>query len=120
MNLHLSKISILTFLLFVIASSQAIAQKSTEEVLNETFSKAQLEDKNVLVIFHASWCSWCKKMEKQLKDPQISESIEDIFVIAYLTVMESKQNKHLENPGAAEFFRRTRRSSFGNTFLVDF
>ncbi|RXG18463.1 thioredoxin-like protein [Leeuwenhoekiella aestuarii] len=106
MKFYLSKICILTCILFVITSSQSIAQKATEEVLNATFSKAQLEDKKVLVIFHASWCGWCKKMEKQLKDPQISESIDDTFVITYLAVMEAKDKKDQENSGAAHQFLR--------------
>ena len=120
MNFHLSKIRILIFVLFISASSQAIAQKATDEVLNEAFSEAQLKNKKVLVIFHASWCSWCKKMEKQLKDPQISEFIDDTFVITYLTVMEAKDKKDLENPGAAEFLEQHGGARSGIPFWLIF
>ena len=90
-------------ILFVFSGYQINAQKTAEEVLVKAFATAQKEDKKVLVIFHASWCSWCKKMEKQLDDPKIRKSIDNTFEIAYLTVMESKNNKNLENAGAADF-----------------
>ena len=120
MNLQLSKISILAFLLLVITSSQVIAQKSTDEVLDEAFSAAQQEDKEVLVIFHASWCSWCKRMEKQLEDPEIRKSMHDTFEITYLTVKESKDKKDLENPGAQAFLEKHGGGKSGIPFWLIF
>lgn len=61
-----------------------------------------------------------KKMEKQLSDPKISEFIDDTFVITYLTVMESKDKKDLENPGAAEFLEQHGRAHSGIPFWLIF
>ncbi|MGH2647241.1 MAG: thioredoxin family protein [Ginsengibacter sp.] len=39
-------------------------------VVKEAMTKVVKEHKNVFVIFHASWCSWCHKMERFLKNKE--------------------------------------------------
>ena len=53
------------FGVFIAISSFANAQTATE-ILAKAQNQAKIENKNVFVIFHASWCGWCKKMEKKL------------------------------------------------------
>jgi thiol-disulfide isomerase/thioredoxin len=57
----------------------------------------------VIVIFHASWCVWCRKMDSSLNDALIKSYINKNYVIAHLTVQESNDKKNLENPGAEAF-----------------
>jgi len=70
-----------------------------DEVVKQACSKAAKEKKNVLLIFHASWCGWCRKMDKSLADSSCKKFFDDSYVITHLVSDESKDKKHLENPG---------------------
>ena len=73
-------------------------------ILDEAYSQAKNEKKNVMVIFHASWCGWCKKMDASINDPACKDFFDKSFVIVHLTILESANNKNLENPGAEDIF----------------
>jgi len=70
------------------------------KILAAAYSKAAKEKKNVLIIFHASWCSWCKKMDASINDETCKSLFEKNYVITHLTVDEDKNKKHHENKGA--------------------
>ena len=78
---------------------------TAEAILKPTLAKAKAGGKNVLLLFHASWCGWCRKMDASLADKNIRPLIEKNFEIAHLTVYESQNKKHLENKGALEFLQ---------------
>ena len=47
-----------------------IAQPSPEPadaILKSACQEAAKENKNVFIMFHASWCGWCRKMEASLE-----------------------------------------------------
>jgi thioredoxin-related protein len=71
-----------------------------DSVLKIAYTKAAKENKKVLVIFHASWCGWCRKMDVSLNDPSVKDYFDKNYVIEHLTIQESPEKKHLENPGA--------------------
>lgn len=73
---------------------------SADEVLQTALSKAKAEKKNVFIIFHASWCGWCHKMDAAMSDSTCKKFFDDNYVIEHLTVHESPDKKNLENPGA--------------------
>ena len=75
---------------------------SADEILNKAYQQAANENKNVFVIFHASWCGWCHKMDKSMNDTVCKKFFDDNYVIAHLVVDESKDKKALENPGSSE------------------
>jgi thiol-disulfide isomerase/thioredoxin len=75
---------------------------SADVVLTQARAKAAKENKNVMVIFHASWCVWCHKMDSSLNDPSVKDFFDKNYIITHLTVDESKDKKKLENPGAEE------------------
>lgn len=80
-----------------------MAQKpvpAAEEVMKKAFLLAEKTNKKVLLIFTASWCGWCHKMDSSLNDPSVKKYFDDNFVITHLNVHESKEKKDLENPGA--------------------
>ena len=110
---------VLTFLLFVITTA-AIAQKieTTENILSTAYKQALKENKNVFVIFHASWCGWCKKMDASMNDVTTKKYFDDNFVTVHLTVLESEENKKLENPGAIEFMKALKAETAGLPFFV--
>ncbi len=75
---------------------------SADDILKEAYQQAAKEKKNVFVMFHASWCGWCHKMDKSMNDPACKKFFADNYIIRHLVVDEAKGKKNLENPGAAE------------------
>lgn len=73
---------------------------SADAVLKEATAFAKIENKNVLVIFTASWCSWCHKMQDNINDSSVKAFFDANYVVRYLTVKETPEKKNLENRGA--------------------
>ena len=69
-------------------------------VLDAASKTAKSENKNIMVHFEASWCSWCKRLDEAMRSPELGKLFGDNFVLVALTVLESDQKKALENPGA--------------------
>ena len=89
----------------MIASAQTVKPQPAQEVLKAAVKQAESSDKTVLLIFHASWCGWCKRLDAGLQDPEVRPLIEANYVVIHLVVMESKDKKELENPGGAEVMK---------------
>ena len=84
-------------------TAQAQAPPSADKVLQEALQIAAAENKNVMIMFTASWCIWCKKMDASMTDSTTREYFNSSFVTRHLVVDESAPYKHLENPGATAF-----------------
>ncbi len=97
--MKIMKIKILLPILFLFLST-IHAQETTTSILDDAYQQANLEDKNVLIIFNASWCKWCKKLDENLANEKIIGLFEANYVIKHLTVKEAKGKRHLETPGA--------------------
>ena len=52
----------------VVNFANAQKVKTSTEIMEAAYKKASEENKNILLIFHASWCSWCKKMDAAIND----------------------------------------------------
>ena len=94
---------ILLVYFFSIAVANAQSIPSADEVLKTAYQKAARENKNVFLLFHASWCGWCHDMDSTMKDPAVKPYFDKYYVITHLTVYEREGKKHLENEGALEF-----------------
>ncbi|HOZ85698.1 MAG TPA: thioredoxin family protein [Niabella sp.] len=111
--------SFLLLLLSVVLTAQSQSDPpSADVVLKQAFSKAKAEKKNVFIIFHASWCGWCKKMDAAMNDSTCKKYFTDNYVIEHLTVMENIDHKHLENPGAEDLFIKYAPMSSGIPFWL--
>ncbi|RYG21491.1 thioredoxin family protein, partial [bacterium] len=85
--------SLAALLLVAIA---AAAPPDAAKALEDARAKAKREGKNVLVVFHASWCGWCKRFDKMLEDPKLKPAYEKSFVVLHLDVLENGDKKALE------------------------
>ncbi len=75
---------------------------TAEAVLAAAVKAGRPEKKNILVVFHASWCGWCRKLEAVLSVPEVKEVLGRYFETVELTVLERGEKKALENAGAEE------------------
>lgn len=79
---------------------------SADEILGKAFQQAAAEKKNVFVLFHASWCGWCRKMDTAMNDAAVKKFFTDNYIIQHLVVYESAGKKNLENPGAEDLLKK--------------
>jgi thiol-disulfide isomerase/thioredoxin len=104
--MKLSSIALAFILLLSIAAKAQPAPPSADEVLKGAYLEATKEHKNIFIMFHASWCGWCHKMDKSMNDETCKQFFENNFVIRHLVVDESTDKKNLENPGADEMRKK--------------
>jgi len=96
----MKKQSLILIAFFVYAIVGNAQTPSAEAVLKEATAQASKENKKVMVIFHASWCGWCRKMDTSLNDPSVKAYFDKNYIITHLTIDESPEKKNLENLGA--------------------
>jgi len=91
---------------------------SAEKLIADAGAKAKAGGKNVMVIFHASWCGWCKKLDEFMAIPQYKSIFEDNYVVVHMTVMESPQKKADETAGGMEFLTKMGGDKAGLPYFV--
>ncbi len=110
--------------IFLISLSiTVIAQElpaSAGEVMKEACAAALKENKKVFIMFHASWCGWCHKMDAAMNDSTCKKFFEDNFVIRHLVVYESKGKEKLENPGALAMLTKYKGANEGIPYWLIF
>lgn len=105
----------------LIISGMLMAQTAPEpagKIMEAAYKQAASEKKNVMVVFHASWCGWCKKFDASVNDPSCKDYFEKSFVFVHLTILESADKKNLENPGALEIFENNGGKGGGIPYLL--
>ncbi len=75
---------------------------TASSVIASAEAKAASENKNVFVLFHASWCGWCHKLDDFLARPEIAPLIDANYVTVHIVVQENGDKKDLDNPGGDE------------------
>jgi thiol-disulfide isomerase/thioredoxin len=89
-------ISFIVVLLASVMMAGAQASPSATEILQEVCRQAARENKKVFIMFTASWCGWCHRMDKSMQDEDIKKYFDDNFLMD-----EFGDKKSLETPGAA-------------------
>ena len=114
----MKKLSLLLIFSLAFAFIGRTQTPSADAVLKEARTKAAKENKRVMVIFHASWCVWCHKMDSSMADASVKNFFDKNYVVTHLTVFESKDKKNLENPGAEELNKKWGGENQGIPFWV--
>ena len=87
---------LLPLILFVFIFTNSYAQvPSANQLLLQAYEKAKKEEKNVFIMFTASWCVWCHKMDSSMNSPLSKKYFEDNYIIVHLTINGSADNKKL-------------------------
>jgi len=115
-----SYVLLLVGCMFLSAAGKSQAPKSADEMLKQAYGIAAKEKKNVFIIFHASWCGWCKKMDAAMNDESVKKLFTENYVIRHLVVYESRGKENLENPGALELLRKYKGEDQGIPYWLIF
>jgi thioredoxin-related protein len=104
--------------LAVLAGKAQDTTPTADAVMKLAYKQAGKQKKNVFVMFHASWCGWCKKMDKAMQDESCKTFFDNNFVISHLTMQERGENKKLENEGADALLEKWGGKNQGLPFWV--
>ena len=106
------KINVCAALLWFVSCLSAVAQKPPDahQVLAQAEVQASQQQKNILLIFGASWCKYCRQLDAFVEAPEIQPILAKHFVIARLNVYEELgRSPQLNNPKSEQLVRE-----FGN------
>ncbi|MDR0499179.1 MAG: thioredoxin family protein [Holophagales bacterium] len=94
---------LVTALLFsgtILTAQTEVTPILAQGLVTKAVKEATATKRKALIAFHASWCSWCKRLEAVLDRPEVKSVIDRYFVVQWLTVNEKGEKKILENPGS--------------------
>ncbi len=87
-------------------------------IMESARAAATAPHKSIFLIFHASWCEWCKKLDQFIKTPEIEPIVDKYFVVAHLTVEERGAKKELDDPGGDEVLAKAGGKDAGLPFYA--
>jgi thioredoxin-related protein len=100
-------------------SDKLVAPKPAKPILNAALKEAKSSGKTVFLIFHATWCSWCHRLDKVMESPELKILFSNNFVVTHLDVLEQKEKiKTFENAGGKEMMEKFGGAQSGLPFYV--
>jgi thiol:disulfide interchange protein len=91
----------------LISRAEAETPAPARTIMDTASKQASASGKNVFLIFHATWCSWCKRLDAALIDPEVKQIMEANYVITHLDVLERGEKiLTAENPGGKEILNQ--------------
>lgn len=118
MQSHLLRICLVFGFTCALLSTNAQQPEAADTILKNACIKAAKEGKNVFIIFHASWCGWCRKMDSSINDKTCEQLFANNYIICHLVVHESKNKKQLENPGGIALLNKYNGADQGIPFWL--
>lgn len=88
------------------------------ELLAVAQGNAAKRGTKVMVIFHASWCGWCKRLDAFMAKPQFKTTFEANYEIVHLDVLENPGKESLENPGGEDVLKKLGGEKSGLPFVA--
>ena len=111
-------IGILLILISFPSFAQTAKPKPADKILKTAIAEAKSSNKNVFVFFHASWCGWCKRLEKAITSDELKDIFNNNFVITHIDVLEREEKvEQLENPGGRDIMAKFGGEKSGLPFL---
>jgi thioredoxin-related protein len=90
-----------------------------QKILDSAVREADTSHRAVFIIFHASWCGWCKKLDAVLDSPDVKRLIDENYVVVRLDVQERREKvQTLENPGGQDIMKEMGGSDAGLPFYA--
>ncbi len=71
-----------------------------------------------MVLFHASWCHWCHKLDTLMASPECKPLFDQYFVVCHLTIAEAPEKRDQDNPGAQELYDKYADKNSGIPFIL--
>jgi thioredoxin-related protein len=102
----------------VAASSVFAGTPTTADLLKKASTTAKKDGKNVLVIFHASWCGWCHRFDKFLDTTDEGKLVKGALEVVHITVQEDPKHKADENAGGIELMEKLGGKMAGLPFMA--
>lgn len=112
------KAAIFVVYLFSSFAANAATPPSADEIVKQACAEAAASHKKVMVIFHASWCTWCHKLDTMMSSPECKPLFDQSFVVCHLDIAESPDKRDLENPGAEELYAKYANENCGIPFFL--
>ena len=110
---------LLSSLSLIFLAGMSLAAPSSKTLLEKASSTAKHSGKNVLVIFHASWCGWCHRFDKFLDTTDEGKIVKNGLEIVHVTVMESDPKQKVnENAGGLELMEQLGGKDAGLPFFA--
>ncbi len=115
-------VTLMTVSTFLAASGQVAPPATAQEMLSQATAQAASEHKQVMLVFGASWCGYCRLTDAFFNDRRIQPIIGRHFVIVHFAVQESK-HPELNTPGAEKVYAQLMGDAAGGvgglpTFLM--
>ena len=100
------------------APAAAATPPSASVLLDAAAKAAKGGNRNLFVLFHASWCGWCRKLEAAISTPAAKEVLDRHYERVELTVLERGEKAADENAGAEELLSKLAGADAGLPFTA--
>lgn len=117
-----TKLALLLLIPFFLSNCSSPQEESepypADYMLAVAEKTAKKEKKNIFIMWHASWCGWCHRMDSLMQREDLKDYFNDNYVIEHMVVKERESLKHLENPGADSLLASYHADKVGIPFWV--